>query len=517
MDDPPADRKTPTEYPAAVMNSVLTSLDPGMPIVYGGNKVTHVGDELAAAFVEGDRLVVVQDTGALLHIPAAEWDIATGAVGRAFDAFRKLGAVGDDAITTFYLAFAERLRDESAFAPIAAANAADIETARSKGRSTTRLELSERMRTGMIDGLEMWSKSEGGRGLVVESLERPGIRFDLVRAGLGVVGFVFEGRPNVFADATGVLRAGNTVVFRIGSDALGTAQAIVEHALEPALAASGLPSGSVSLVESAARSAGWAMFSDPRLGLAVARGSGAAVSQLGSVARQAGTPVSLHGTGGAWIVAAESADADAFAAAVFNSLDRKVCNTLNTAAIVESRAAELVPRFLDAVDAAGVARSATSKLHVAAGDEDRVPAGWFEPADIVRAEGSVREPRTELIGRDELGVEWEWEESPEVTLVIVPDVDWAIDAFNTQSPRFAASLISEDEDEHRRFYELIDSPFVGNGFTRWVDGQYALNRPELGLSNWQFGRLFGRGGVLSGDSAFTIRTRATQSDPDLGR
>jgi glutamate-5-semialdehyde dehydrogenase len=53
--------------------------------------------------------------------------------------------------------------------------------------------------------------------------------------------------------------------------------------------------------------------------------------------------------------------------------------------------------------------------------------------------------------------------------------------------------------------------------TRWVDGQYALNRPELGLSNWQFGRLFGRGGVLSGDSVFTVRTRAYQSDPDLGR
>ncbi len=53
--------------------------------------------------------------------------------------------------------------------------------------------------------------------------------------------------------------------------------------------------------------------------------------------------------------------------------------------------------------------------------------------------------------------------------------------------------------------------------TRWVDGQFALNRPELGLSNWEFGRLFGRGGVLSGDSAFTLRTRVTQDDPDLGR
>ena len=66
-------------------------------------------------------------------------------------------------------------------------------------------------------------------------------------------------------------------------------------------------------------------------------------------------------------------------------------------------------------------------------------------------------------------------------------------------------------------FDTVDAPFVGNGFTRWVDGQYALDKPELGLSNWQFGRLFGRGGVLSGDSAFTIRTRVTQDDPDIGR
>jgi glutamate-5-semialdehyde dehydrogenase len=63
----------------------------------------------------------------------------------------------------------------------------------------------------------------------------------------------------------------------------------------------------------------------------------------------------------------------------------------------------------------------------------------------------------------------------------------------------------------------VNAPFVGNGFTRWVDGQYALRRPELGLSNWQNGRLFARGGVLSGDGVFTIRARVTQTDPDVGR
>ena len=106
---------------------------------------------------------------------------------------------------------------------------------------------------------------------------------------------------------------------------------------------------------------------------------------------------------------------------------------------------------------------------------------------------------------------------PEVTLVVVESVDEAIALFNTQSPRLVASLISEDSSELQSFYDRIDAPFVGNGFTRWVDGQFALLRPELGLSNWANGRLFARSGVLSGDSVFTIRTRMTQANPGLHR
>jgi glutamate-5-semialdehyde dehydrogenase len=495
----------------------LDSLTAGMPIPYGGDKVTHVPAELAEAFVRGDRLIVVQDSGALLHIPGDVWDIAGDAVDAASHAFGAMGAVSDDQISHFYELFAARLEDDAAFAPIAAANADDVTSARRRGRTTTRLELTATMRSGMVEGLRMWASVPSRRGSVIETVSHDGWRVDQVTAGLGVIGFVFEGRPNVFADATGVLRGGNTVVFRIGSDALGTARAIVDHALVPALEESGLPHGAASLVSSPSRAAGWAMFSDTRLGLAVARGSGAAVAQLGAVARQAGIPVSLHGTGGAWIVVGETARSDDVANAVFHSLDRKVCNTLNTFCVVASRADELIPVFLDALDRAGRRRNATSKLHVVDGDEPRVPSGWLEEATISRAEGPVVEPRTEILEHDQLGIEWEWEESPEVTLKVVGSVDEAVRLFNQQSPRFVASLISSDPAEHDRFFEMIDAPFVGNGFTRWVDGQYALDRPELGLSNWQFGRLFGRGGVLSGDSAFTVRSRVTQEHSDIGR
>lgn len=496
----------------------LNSLTAGMPIPWGGTRISIVSADLAAAFESGDALIVVQDTGELLHVPAGALATADAAVSAAVDAFSRMGAVTDDQITDFYRRFAALLADDVTFAAISEANVRDIDNARRRNRSVTRLILDETMRNGMIEGLNVWADAPSGRGTVYETIHHEGWSVEQVIDGLGVVGFVFEGRPNVFADATGVLRGGNTVVFRIGSDALGTAEAIVEHALRPALAASGLPDGAASLVSDASRESGLAMMSDPRLSLAVARGSGEATTRLGAVARQAGNAVSLHGTGGAWIVAGESADAQALAAATYHSLDRKVCNTLNTACIPRAAAGHLVPAFLHALERAGQRRATNVKLHVLEGSEDHIPPEWFDRRlPIARASGPSVEPQAETITEDRLGEEWEWEDSPEVTLAVVDDVEQAVSWFNRYSPRFAASLISEDDGEHQRFFAAVDAPFVGNGFTRWVDGQYALSRPELGLSNWQSGRLFGRGGILSGDSAFTVRTRVVQENPDLGR
>jgi glutamate-5-semialdehyde dehydrogenase len=64
---------------------------------------------------------------------------------------------------------------------------------------------------------------------------------------------------------------------------------------------------------------------------------------------------------------------------------------------------------------------------------------------------------------------------------------------------------------------MVDAPFVGNGFTRWVAGQYALGTPELGLSNWQHGRGLGRGAILSGDSVYTVRHRVVVDDHTTSR
>ncbi|MBI5090221.1 MAG: aldehyde dehydrogenase family protein [Actinobacteria bacterium] len=490
---------TAARRPAERPGTALHGLAPGQLVPFGGDRVAVVDDALAARFRAGDRLVVVHETGDLLHIPRDEHQRVDAAVGAAVAAFGELASARDEQLTAFFARFAELLADDVDFAPIAAANEADVAAALARGRSTTRLQLSPSMRAGMIEGLRVWERTEARRDAVESTVDHGGWWVETRRAPLGVVGFVFEGRPNVFADATGVLRTGNTVVFRIGSDALGTARAIMAHAVLPALQHAGLPAGAVQLVDSPAHAAGWALFSDHRLGLAVARGSGAAVAQLGAVARQHGVPVSLHGTGGAWMVIAPGADADQVRAAVVHSLDRKVCNTLNVCCVVADVADRLVPVIVEAADEAARRRGTEPVLHVSA------------------SAASLVDRDAPLIDLDDLGHEWEWENAPELSLVVVDSIDDAVQLFNRLSPRFAASLLGGDDAAQQQFYDTVDAPFVGDGFTRWVDGQFAFDQPELGLSNWQAGRLVARGGVLSGDSVYTVRTRAHIRDPDVHR
>ena len=500
------------------MGERLTRLTAGQQVPYGGDRVAVVPADLAERFREGDRLVVVQESGALLHVPAAEHELAAAAVDRARDAFAALAGVADTAVSSFFEQFATRLEDPGTFEPIAAANADDVADAAARGRSTTRLELTPSMRAAMIAGLRSWRDDATPRDALESTVTHDGWRLESRRAPLGVVGFVFEGRPNVFADAVGVVRTGNAVVFRIGSDALRTARAISEHALGPALENAGLPAGIAVLLDSPTHAAGWALFGDRRLALAVARGSGPAVAQLGAVARQAGVPVSLHGTGGAWIVAAPDAEADRLRLAVENSLDRKVCNTVNVCCVPRARAAELVPTVVGALRAAGEALGCDARLHVERGSVDAVASEWFDDkVEVHRADGVHTEPFATPLDTDQLGTEWEWEGSPEMTLVVVDGVDEAVDLFNSYSPRFVASLVSNDDALHERFYAAVDAPFVGDSFTRWVDGQYALDAPELGLSNWQAGRLLARGAILSGASAHTVRYRALFDDPGVRR
>jgi glutamate-5-semialdehyde dehydrogenase len=481
------------------MNHLLKATD----IVLIDGAPHPVGNEIADRYQEGDLIIGISG-GHLLHVPQADLLVATRAVSQSVEAFDLLKSVSSEQISQFFHAFAQNLEDDAIFAKIKTCNEDDVASALQRGRSTTRLMLSDPMRSDMISALHTWGDTPHVDGAALESVDHQGWSVTAAKSSLGVVAFVFEGRPNVFADATGVLRSGNTCVFRIGSDAFGTAQAIMNLAVLPALESCGLPVGAISLVESRSHASGWALFSDKRVSLAIARGSGEAVSQLGAVARQFGIAVSLHGTGGAWMIAGEHADAQWLSKVVVNSLDRKVCNTLNVCCIVRSRASELVPLFVDAMNRAALLRDAIAVIHADSASQELM-------AD------QIRSIEVHKLSVDELGTEREWENAPECSLVIVNDVDEAIALFNRYAPSFIISIISENEAELEKVWRETNAPFVSNGMTRWVDGQFALNKPELGLSNWQNGRTFGRGGILSGDSVFSVRYRALQHDADLHR
>ncbi len=486
---------------------MLDQLTAGTTVLSAAGKTFQVSESLARDFCPGDS-VIANDVAGLMLIPAQEQALATQAVDRAIAAFEQMEAASDEQLVAFFHHCATLLGDQSVWQKIVAVNQVDLANAKARGRSTTRLAVSEQMRGNMIEGLQGWASMASRRDAVLETIAHDGFRVELVGAALGVVAFIFEGRPNVLADACGVLRSGNSAVFRIGSDALATANEIMASTIRPALRQAGLPEDAMTLIDSAAHSAGWALFLDARLSLAVARGSGPAVDLLGALAQSSGVPVSLHGTGGAWMVASANADTAAFQQAVQDSLDRKVCNTLNTCCIESTQAARLIPAFLRGLQAAAESRGTEFKLHVAAGSQDQVPSELFsKQVNIVRAEGTQLEVQAESISAARYGEEWEWENSPEVTLIVVDSIAAAAQLFNTHSPRLVASLISALDAEHAAFWTQIHSPFVGDNLTRWVDGQFALSKPELGLSNWANGRLFGRGAILTGDRVYTVRTR----------
>lgn len=434
---------------------------------------------------EGLVLDVVA-TGDRLEIGADDLAVVREAVAKAHAAFVRMSTATDEQVTAFFRTFADRLADETIWGSIVAANERDVAAARDRGRPVGRLVAGAKMRDAMIEGLVGWAKAPSRRDEVIERRDADGWSVERRRAPLGVVAFVFEGRPNVFADGVGVLRGGNTSVMRIGSDALRTAEAIEANAVGPALHASGLPDGAVVLVRSPSHASAHALFMQPQIRLAIARGSGPATRLLGAIAAQHGIPASLHGTGGAWMYIADDAPVDTARSAIVASLDRKVCNTLNTIVVSRRKSHEHIPLILEALRQ----RHAEVVVHVANGSHHDLPENA---------------PGVDVIPLDDLALEWEWEDVPEVSLVLAADDDEAADLINTYSPRFVASIITADPDRFERFYRSVDVPYVGDGFTRWVDGQWAWDRPELGLSNWERGRIISRSGILSGDDVYTVR------------
>ncbi|MEJ7719111.1 MAG: hypothetical protein WKF58_01030 [Ilumatobacteraceae bacterium] len=211
--------------------------------------------------------------------------------------------------------------------------------------------------------------------------------------------------------------------------------------------------------------------------------------------------MSLHGTGGAWMVAGDSADPDRFRAAVVNSLDRKVCNTLNVCAIPAHRD-DLVAAFLAALDEAGERSGAEPVLHVeeraaALLPDDRV-AVPIEPHGARHGVGVGRRARGEPRRRGRRGRGRRAVQRPQPALRGVAD---------QRRRRRAATVLRHRRCPVRR-RRVHDGGSTAS--TRWA-------RPSSVCPTGSSGRLLARGAVLSGDSVHTVRYRATIRDEHLAR
>jgi len=358
---------------------------------------------------------------------------------------------------------------EEKVAPVLEANRADLARGQAAGLTPAfldRLTLSEARIEGMAAGLRQVAALPDPVGEIVEAWRRPnGIDISRVRVPLGVIGFIYESRPNVTADAAGLcLKSGNAVLLRGGSEALASNAAIV-NVLGKAVEKAGLPADAVQVVDTADRAAVMAMLTLDRLiDLIIPRG-GEEFVRL--VAERATVPVLKHDKGLCHVYVDASADLDMAAALAVNSKAQRVsvCNAMETLLVDSAVAAAFLPRAAARLREAGVEMR---------GD------------DRTRALVPDARPATD--------VDWDTEYLDYIVAIRVVDgLDAAIEHIRHHGSGLAEAIVTSDLRSARRFTREVDAAAVlVNASTRLVDGSQFGMGAEMGIST---SRLHARGPV----------------------
>jgi glutamate-5-semialdehyde dehydrogenase len=377
---------------------------------------------------------------------------AVAAAGRAARAAHPGLAAAGPAAVAEALAGMARLLVERAD-PLLSANARDVDaaTATLGDALLDRLRLdAERLgrMAGQIEtlaGLPDVEPLAGSRrlagGLVLQERRRP----------VGVIGANYEARPNVTVDvASQLVKSHNAGVLRTGAAALGSAAALVDEVVGPALAGAGIGPGAVQLVRTPDRAAARALVSLPRLvPLVILRGSGETTAALAAEAAAHGVRTLAHADGGGVLYVDAAADADRAVALVERSLDRLgVCNRLNLLLVAQARWDELLPALLERLEALAVRPSLPPHDHP-------------------------------------LGHEWALDDGNEATVTIAPAAD-ALDAAriaNDETSGIAAAIVTEDAGAAATFLSAYGGTGAfWNATTRLLDGFALLAAPETGIN-----------------------------------
>jgi glutamate-5-semialdehyde dehydrogenase len=345
---------------------------------------------------------------------------------------------------------------EERFTQILEANSADVTEAIARGSSETeidRLRLTEARVGSMAGALRAIAGLADPVGKVVDGEVRPnGLRVERVRVPLGVVGVIYENRPNVTSDSAGLcLKAGNATMLRGSSSALRSNKAVVS-CLRDALSKAGLPEDAVILVEQTDHaSAVEFMRLNGVIDCLIPRGG---VSLITSVRENATVPTVIDGDGNCHVYVDRAADLDMASAIVVNAKTQRpgVCNAAETLLVHRDVADEFLPALCLAM----------SGVELVGDDRTRqiIPAGIATTGDYA----------TEFLGL-------------KMSVAVVDDIDAAIEHISVYGSGHSEAIVTRDVEAAQKFVKRVDAAAVlVNASTRFVDGGELGMGAEIGIS-----------------------------------
>ena len=356
---------------------------------------------------------------------------------------------------------AQAIRRDAAL--LTSANQKDVEQARSNGLAAAmidRLTLSEKAIATMAEGLEQIASLPDPIGEISNMKYRPsGIQVGQMRVPLGVIGIIYEARPNVTVDAAGLcIKSGNATILRGGSEAIHCNQALAKLVKE-GLAGAGLPADAVQIVETTDRAAVGALITMPEfVDVIVPRGGKSLIERL---MKESKVPMIKHLDGICHVYIDDKADIAKALPVSYNAKCHRygTCNTMETLLIARSLAATVLPELAKLF--------AEKQVELRCDPESlKILAGY---AHLTAA--TEEDWRTEYL--DAI-----------LAVKVVANLDEAIDHINTYSSQHTDSIITEDYTHAMRFLREVDSASVMvNASTRFADGfEYGLGA-EIGISN----------------------------------
>ena len=376
---------------------------------------------------------------------------------RAREASREVARLGTRAKNAWLLRAAERLEQDRA--DVLAANRLDLEAARAKGLAAAmlkRLDLDGARWRDMLDGLRQVAALDDPVGEVTRTVVRPnGLRVGRMRIPLGVIGIIYESRPNVTVDAAALcVKAGNAVVLRGGSEAIRSNRALVV-ALRAAARETGLPEDAVGIVSQTDRAAIDVLLKQDRyVDLMIPRGGPELIAK---VVRDSRIPVIKHDAGVCHVYLDASADVEMATAIAIDSKIKQmsVCNGVETLLVHQGAARTVLPAVLKALHEEGVEIRG-----------DKATCAVF--AEAV--------PATEA--------DWSAEYLDRILAVrVVDDLDAAVAHIQRYGSDHTEIIVTSDYASAERFLREVNSAVVGvNCSTAFSDGYRLGLGAEIGIS-----------------------------------